>query len=205
MLYARSRRLPLTLGALAAISASAAWAAYGFQDGLHFDHAARFLVLTPAPLLASAAVGVSLYTHAEELDPTAGRPWWPRRLVHLLALTALAVGLLALAVGLLAHAAPGHPEQFGAPAVARNVLGACGVTAGAAAVLGARLSWLPMAVYAGAVHLAAPRTPGGFAAVWAWWTQPGPQAAAWGVAAAAFLCGGALYVWRGARAEGSWT
>ncbi|MET9519789.1 hypothetical protein [Streptomyces sp. NPDC002994] len=66
-------------------------------------------------------------------------------------------------------------------------------------LLGARLSWLPMTLYGGAVYLAAPRTPGGAAAVWAWWMQPGPQVAAWVVAGVAFVTGVALYVRRGAR------
>ncbi|HET6860275.1 MAG TPA: hypothetical protein VFH94_24675 [Streptomyces sp.] len=193
-LYARSRALPPTVVSLLGAAAIAAWCADWLEDRTYFDHTARVPVLALAPLLASAAIGTGLYAHAEELDRTAARPWWPLRLAHLLALTALAAGLLALAV-------PGHPEEFGAPAMVRNVLGATGVTAAGAALLGARPSWLPMTVYGGGVYLAAPRTPGGPAAVWAWSMQPGPQGAAWAVAVAAFVGGGALYVLRGARRE----
>ncbi|MFE9397203.1 hypothetical protein [Streptomyces flavidovirens] len=193
--YARSRALPLTLASVVGIAAAAAWAADWLEDRPYFDHTARVPVLALAPLLVTAAVGAGLYSHSEELDRTSVRPWWPRRLTHLLALTLLATGLLALAV-------PGHPEEFGAPAMVRNVSGSTGVTAAGATLLGARLSWLPMTVYGGAVYLAAPREPGGAAAVWAWSMQPGPQVAAWVVAGVAFVAGVALYVRRGARPEG---
>ncbi|MEU1468411.1 hypothetical protein ABZ434_09330 [Streptomyces sp. NPDC005761] len=56
------------------------------------------------------------------------------------------------------------------------------------------ISPLPMTVYAGAVYLAAPRTPGGAASAWAWLMQPG----AWVVAYAA---GAALFAVRGPRRE----
>ncbi|WP_411080957.1 hypothetical protein [Streptomyces sp. cmx-18-6] len=194
VLYLRSRALPATLAALAGIALFAGWAADWLQDQPGFDHTARVPVLALAPPLAAAAIGAGLHSHTEELDRTAARPWWPRRLAYLLLLTALAAGALALAV-------PGHPERFGAPAMVRNVLGATGVTAAAAALLGARASWLPMTVYGGAVYMAAPRTPGGAAAYWAWPMQPGPQAAAWAMAGAAYAVGAALLVVRGPRPD----
>ncbi|GGV78923.1 hypothetical protein GCM10015535_14480 [Streptomyces gelaticus] len=194
LLYIRSRALPLTLATLTGIVLVAAWAAHWLQDQPYFDHTARVPVVVLAPLLASAAIGTSLHAHSDELDRTAVGRWWPRRLLHLLALTVPAAGALAAAV-------PGHPEAFGAPAMVRNLLGATGVAAAAAALLGARLSWLPMTVYGGAVYLAAPRTPGGAAAVWAWPMQPGPQEAAWAVAVTAYAVGAALLVVRGARPE----
>jgi hypothetical protein len=193
-LYIRSRALPLTTAALTGIVVAAAWAADRLQAQPHFDHTARVPVVVLAPLLASAAIGASLHSHSDELDRTAVRRWWPRRLLHLVALTVLATGALALSV-------PGHPEAFGAPGMLRNVLGATGVTAASAALIGARLSWLPMTVYGGAVYLAAPHAPGGPAAFWAWPMQPGPQTGAWVVAVAAYAAGGALLVVRGARPE----
>ncbi|MGW3740593.1 hypothetical protein ACWD62_08225 [Streptomyces sp. NPDC005146] len=192
LLYIRSRALPQTTAALTAIVLVAAWAADRLQD--HFSHTGRVPVLVLAPLLASATISTSMHAHTAELDRTAVRPWWPRRLLHLVTLTVFAAGALALAV-------PGHPEAFGAPGMVRNVLGATGVAAGSVALIGARPSWLPMTVYGGAVYLAAPRTPGGAAAVWAWPMQPGPQGAAWVVAVAAYLAGAALLVVRGARPE----
>ncbi|MEU9314399.1 hypothetical protein [Streptomyces sp. NPDC048295] len=194
LLYIRSRALPLTAATLACIALVAAWAARWLQDQPYFDHTARVPVVVLAPLLASAAIGTGLHTHSDELDRTAVGRWWPRRLLHLLALTAVTAGALAAAV-------PGHPEAFGAPAMVRNVLGATGVAAASVALLGARLSWLPMTVYGGAVYLAAPRTPGGAAAVWAWPMQPGPQEAAWVVAVTAYAGGAALLAVRGARPE----
>ncbi|MGW8883974.1 hypothetical protein [Streptomyces sp. NPDC055749] len=193
-LHLRSRALPLTAAALTAIVLVAAWAADWLEDRPYFDHTARVPVLVLAPLLASAAIGTGLYSYSDELDRTAVRPWWPHRLRYLLGLTALTAGALALAV-------PGHPEAFGAPGMVRNVLGATGVAAAGAALLGARLSWLPMTVYGGAVYLAAPRTPGGAAAYWAWPMQPGPQPAAWAVALTVYAAGAALLVVRGARPE----
>lgn len=194
VLYIRSRGLPRTAATLACIVLVAAWAADWLEDRPNFDHTARVPVLVLAPLLVSAAIGTSLYAGADELDRTAVRRWWPRRLLHLLALTGPAAAALALAV-------PGHPEAFGAPGMIRNVLGASGVAAASAALIGARLSWLPMTVYGGAVYLAAPRTPGGAAALWAWPMQPGPQTAAWVVALLAYGLGAALYAVRGARSE----
>ncbi|MER5358675.1 hypothetical protein [Streptomyces sp. NPDC002785] len=194
LLYIRSRALPLTLAALTCIVLVAAWAAHWLQDQPHFDHTARIPVIVLAPLLASAAISTSLHAHSDELDRTAVRRWWPRRLLHLLALTVLTSGALALAV-------PGHPEAFGAPGMVRNMLGATGVAAASAALIGARLSWLPMTVYGSAVYLAAPGTPGGAAAVWAWPMQPGPQGAAWAVALAMYAVGAVLLAVRGARPQ----
>ncbi|MER6999643.1 hypothetical protein [Streptomyces sp. NPDC000410] len=195
LLHARSRALPVTLSVLVTTAVAAAWCAWRLQASEAFDHTARVPVVVLAPLLAASAIGTSLFTHSDELDRTAVRPWPPRRLRQLLGLTAFAGLVLALSV-------PGHPEEFGAPAMVRNLLGAAGVTAGTAALLGARISWLPLTAYLSAVYLAAPGVPGGAAAVWAWPMQPGPQVAAWVVALSAYVAGGALYVWRGARPEG---
>ncbi|MFB7373802.1 hypothetical protein ACFC0D_28560 [Streptomyces sp. NPDC056222] len=191
-LFVRSRTLPGTVAALLGTAAAAAWFAYWLQSRPGLDHTSRVPVVVLGPLLAASAIGTSLYTASDELDRTATRPWPPRRTAHLLALTVLAVALLALAV-------PGHPEEFGGPAIVRNTLGAVGVTAAAAALIGARPSWIPMAVYVGSVYMAAPPGPGGAAALWAWPMQPGPQVGAWAMALGAFAGGTALYAFRGAR------
>lgn len=194
VLYLRSRAVPRTAAVLTCIVLVAAWAADWLVSRTYFNHGARVPVLVLAPMLVSAAIGTSLYAPADELDRTAVRRWWPRRLLHLLALTVPAAAALALAV-------PGHPAEFGAPGMIRNVLGATGVAAASAALIGARLSWLPMTVYGGAVYLAAPRTPGGAASVWAWLMQPGPQPGAWVVASVAYAAGAALFAVRGPRRE----
>ncbi|MEU2619784.1 hypothetical protein ABZ642_16905 [Streptomyces sp. NPDC007157] len=193
VLYARSRTVPATLAALVATAAFAVWAAARLDGFLDPDR--RVPVVALAPLLAAAVIGVSLYSPSDELDRTAVRPWWPRRLAQLAGLAALAAVLLPLAV-------LGHPETFGPPAVVRNTLGCTGVTAAAAVLLGARLSWLPAFGYVSAVYLGSAGARGSAATVWAWPVQPGAQPGAWAAALGAFAVGGALYVVRGARAEG---
>jgi hypothetical protein len=114
-----------------------------------------------APLCAAAVIGSSLHTASEELDRTAVRPWWQRRLIHLLALGALAAALLSTAP-------LGHPSVFGPPAMIRNTLGCTGVTAAAAVAVGARLSWLPAVGYVSAVYLGSAGANGRAVTVWAW-------------------------------------
>ncbi|MEU0002779.1 hypothetical protein ABZ079_00340 [Streptomyces sp. NPDC006314] len=193
LLYARSRALPATLAALAGTTAFAVWAAD--RLGTYLDPDRRVPIVALAPLLAAAVIGTSLYSASDELDRTAVRPWWPRRLVQLGALTALAAAVLPLAV-------LGHPELFGPPAVIRNTLGCTGVTAAAAVLLGARLSWLPAFGYVSAVYLGSHGAHGRAATVWAWPMQPGAQPGAWAAALTAFTLGAALYAVRGARPEG---
>lgn len=194
LLYARSRTLPRTVAALVATAALAVWAAHGLDAYLDPDR--RVPVIALAPLLAAALIGTSLYTASDELDRTAVHPWWRRRLIHLLALTALAAALLPWAV-------LGHASFFGPPAMIRNTLGCTGLTAAAAALLGARLSWLPVFGYVSAVYLGASALHGNSVPLWAWLVQPAGEWDAWVVALVAFGVGGALYVLRGARAEGA--
>jgi hypothetical protein len=191
-LYARSRALPTTLAAFAAATLFTLWAAT--RPETYVDPQRRIPLLALAPLLATSAIGVSLHQYAQELDRTAARPWWRLRLAHLLALTALAALLLAVAV-------PGHTQEFGAVAMVRNVLGATGLTAAAAVLLGARLSWLPTLLYFGSVYLSYSAPHLRTATAWTWSMQPGPQRGAWAVAMAAFVVGGALYAAVGTRRE----
>ncbi|MGW2743840.1 hypothetical protein [Streptomyces sp. NPDC001450] len=193
LLYARSRTLPATLAALAGTASFAVWAA-GQLDS-YVDPDRRVPIVALAPLLAAAAIGTSLYSASDELDRTAVRPWWPRRLLQLAALSALAAALLPLAV-------LGHPEVFGPPAVIRNVLGCTGLTAAAAVLLGARLSWLPVFGYVTGVYLGSGGAHGRAATVWAWPMQPGAQPGAWAAALTVFVAGAAVYAVRGARPEG---
>ncbi|UQA94142.1 hypothetical protein [Streptomyces halobius] len=191
-LYARSHALPRTVATLLGTAILAALCAHRLNA--YIDPGRRVPVVALAPMLAASAIGISLHQHSTELDRTAVRPAWPRRLAHLLALTALAAGALALAV-------PGHAQEFGGPAMVRNLSGAMGVTAVATAVIGARLSWLPTIAYVSALYWAGGGVPGRAATVWAWAMQPGPQPAAWATATGLFVAGGALYVVRGARPE----
>ncbi|MGD6752251.1 hypothetical protein [Streptomyces sp. BH105] len=188
--YARSRSTASTLATVTATALLTLWAAT--RPATYLDPYQRVPLVCLAPLLAASAIGASLHACAPELDGTAARPWWPLRLAHLLTLTAVAAALLAIAV-------PGHGQEYGAAAMIRNTLGATGITAGAAVLLGARLSWLPTVTYFGAVYAsyAAPylRT----ATLWTWSMQPGPQTASWVVAVTAFVVGTGFYAARGAR------
>ncbi|GLF94615.1 hypothetical protein [Streptomyces yaizuensis] len=173
LLHARARRVPAT----AAVIVAAAVLAPGPGQG------------APAllgPLAVAAAVGAGLRTHDEDLDRAAARRWWPLRAAQVLLLAALAVAALALAV-------PG-------PAVpVRAALGAVGVTAAAAVLFGARLSWVPTLLYLWPATL--PRHGAG-PVLRCWPVRPGDDVSAW--AAALVLCavGTALVAWRGPRPQG---
>ncbi|WP_329409961.1 hypothetical protein OG802_12255 [Streptomyces sp. NBC_00704] len=194
-LYARSRALPVTLALLAVTCAFAVGAAHRAGQA-HPAAGWSAQVVALAPLSAAALIGASLYAPSDELDRTAVRPWWLRRLVHLLALSALACVPPALAV-------PGDGPALVAAVSLRNLLGCVGVTAVAAVVVGARLSWLPAFCYLGAVHLASRGVHGWGVTVWAWPTRPGQEAGAWLAAGAVFVVGTALHVIRGSRPEGT--
>ncbi|MFE0699191.1 hypothetical protein [Streptomyces sp. NPDC058872] len=190
-LYARSRGLPGSLAAFV-VAAGAVWSTRWLVPLPEADPTARLLAVVLAPLFVAGTIGTGLHAPSEELDRTAVRAWWPRRLAHLLVVTALGAALLALAV-------PGAAEACGAPAAVRNTLGLVGTAAAAAAVLGARLSWLPPLLYVGAVSLAFRAGPPAVANWWGWLVQPGTAGGAWTAAAVAFAAGTTLYARRGAR------
>ncbi|MFI2369071.1 hypothetical protein [Streptomyces sp. NPDC018833] len=194
LLLARSRAVPLTVTSLAAVTVLAAWAAYGLDA--HLDSRRLVPVVALAPLMAAALIGTGLHSPMEELERAAVRPWWPRRLVQSAGLAAFASALLAVAV------VADDDGTFGPPAMVRNTLGAVGITAAAAAVIGARLSWLPAFAYLSAVYLGAPRTHGGAAQIWAWPMQSGDLPGAWATALAAFVLGVTFHACRGPRPTG---
>ncbi|KUN82135.1 hypothetical protein [Streptomyces griseoruber] len=188
LLYARSRAVPGTLTALAGTAVLALGAAA--RTGSGADPGRLLPVVALAPLLAAAVTGAGLRSATEELDRTAVRPWWPRRLGLLLGPTALAAVLLPLAV------------LGDGPAVLRNLLGCTGLVAASAVLVGARLSWLPAGGWVGAVCLASDGVHGRAVALWGWPAQPGDVPASWVAAGGAFALGTALYAVRGARPEG---
>lgn len=192
-LYSRSRGIPATLAALAFATLLTVWMAS--RTDSYLDPYRRVPLVALAPLLAAAATGASLHSYTRDLDDTAVRRWWPRRLAHLLLLSAVSAALLALAV-------PGHAQEFGAAAMVRNTLGAIGITAGGAVLVGARLSWMPTTLYFSAVYLSASSPRVNKATVTGWLIQPGPQHGAWAAGVALFVIGTALCAARGARPEG---
>jgi hypothetical protein len=78
-------------------------------------------------------------------------------------------------------------------------LGFVGLVTGSAAVLGARLAWVPAFAYAAVVYIAAPKP---ILPESAWWTWPlqqwGTDVAAW-TAVTLFVAGTVCYVLMGAR------
>ncbi|WP_405831683.1 hypothetical protein [Streptomyces sp. NBC_01176] len=192
-LYARSRAVPATLAALAGAALLTLWAA-SVPDAF-LDPYRRVPLLSLAPLAVSAAIGASLHVYGRDLDDTAVRPWWPRRLAHLLVLTTLGATALALAL-------PGNAQVFGSVGMVRNTLGAVGVTALGAVLLGARAGWMPTTLYFSAVYLSAASPRMRHATVLSWPVQAGPQRGAWAAALALFVLGAGLYAVRGARPEG---
>ncbi|MER7487715.1 hypothetical protein ABTY20_17755 [Streptomyces sp. NPDC126497] len=193
LLYARARVLPRTALVLAATAAAAVLGARNLDA--YLDPSRQVPVVALAPLFAAAVIGTSLHSASEELDRTAVRPWWRRRLVHLTALTGCAALLLATTVY-------GHPSPFGPAAMVRNTLGCTGLTAGAAALLGARLSWLPVFGYVSAVYVGSASARGTLVPVWAWPVQPAARHGAWVTAVVLLVAGTALYAVRGARPGG---
>ncbi|BFO21584.1 hypothetical protein SHKM778_79720 [Streptomyces sp. KM77-8] len=98
------------------------------------------------------------------------------------------------------RARPSSP--FGPSAMIRNTLGCAGLAAGAVAVLGARLSWLPVFAYVSAVYMGSVSARGTLVPVWAWPVRPAGEQAAWVTAVVLLVAGTALYTVRGARPEG---
>ncbi|MGW3631276.1 hypothetical protein ACWD7F_14090 [Streptomyces sp. NPDC005122] len=192
-LYSRSRGIPATLAVLVGTALLTLWVASLPGTFLAPFRGAPLLAFAPLP--ASAAIGASLHPHAPELDRTAVRPWWPRRLAHLLVLTALAATALALA-------APGDVHAFGPVGTVLNTLGAVGVAALGAVLFDARAAWMPTMLYFSAMYLSAASPRMREATVLAWPLRTGPQLGAWAAALALFVLGAGLYAVRGARPEG---
>lgn len=193
VLYARSRALPRTALALAATAALTVCGAQGLNA--YVDPYRQVPLVALAPLFAAAVIGTGLHSASEELDRTAVRPWWRRRLAHLLTLTCCTALLLAASVS-------GSPSPFGPPAMIRNTLGCTGLAAASVTLLGARLSWLPVFAYVSAVYVGSATAQGPLVPLWAWPVQPAGQPSAWMTSLTLLAAGGMLYVVRGGRREG---
>lgn len=131
-------------------------------------------------------LGPTLAGADEEFERGTPLRWPAWRTGHVL-LAVLAVATALVLTGLRA------PETFGAQALARNTLGWIGLVAGATALLGARLAWLPAFGYGCVVYVAAPRDAGVFVALWAWPVQPSTAAASWVAAGGVLALGLAGY------------
>ena len=166
ILHLRARRAPAAGAGLAVIALFAWQAGDAMMDRPHFSsEQARIPVAALATLLAAGVLAQTLGGADEWLERSTPRPTWRWRAVHLSVLS-LAGGLALGITGLR------QPDQFGAYNLVRGLVGLLALTAIAAAAVGVQPSWIPVLAYAGTVYLAAPRHPGGPAAVWAWPMQP---------------------------------
>ncbi len=129
-LYLRSRRVPMALAATGGCAA-VMWTLWSvFSDSR--DVGVQLVVLTV--LLLVAALTATLGGPDDALDGTAGLPWPPRRLAHLLAAFLLVVALLLVTLVTGARFGPGW-------LVVRDTAGLLGLTALSAATIGSARAW----------------------------------------------------------------
>ena len=165
-LYLRGRRLPAAALTVVTVAVLAWWTGTWLMDRPFLaDEQARIPVSALGTLIAAGALSATLAGPDEWLDRSTPAPWRTIRAAHLL----LTAGLGAVVVG---SAGMSQPQFFGAPAMARGVIGLLAIGALASLWTGARAAWIVVLAYASIAYLAAPRTPGGFASVWAWPMQP---------------------------------
>ncbi|MEV0849240.1 hypothetical protein AB0J21_25770 [Streptomyces sp. NPDC049954] len=198
-LHARVHSLAPAVLALCAVAFLCLWLAHALRPGDQAGFSDPFRtapLLAFGPLLVGVVTTVSQHRHAPELEGTAVRSPLLLRLVPLLGLLVVGTALLVLA------ALAGPAEGRDLPALVRATVGATGLMAGTATLLGARAGWLPAAVYLPAVHLGHPGVPDGRAAqVWAWSTCPGDQLLPWVTGIVLLVGGTALHALLGARPE----
>lgn len=165
-LSTRARRLPAAALIVVIVAALVWWTGTWLMNRPFLAaEQARIPVSALGTLIAAGALSATLAGSDEWLDRSTPAPWRTIRAAHLL----LTAGLGAVIVG---SAGLSQPQFFGAPAMARGVIGLLAIGALASLWTGARAAWIVVLAYASTVYLAAPRTPGGFAAIWAWPMQP---------------------------------
>ncbi len=186
-LHLTARSVPMFAVGLAAVTVLAWLAGNWLASRSYFDGPlARVPVVALAPLLATILVGPTLGGADDELERSTALRWRVWRVGHLLLATLTVAAALTLA-GLR------EPDTFGAYALVRNTLGCTGLVAGAAALLGVRLAWLPAFGYVCAVYAAAPRQTDPVTALWAWPVQPSTSATSWLPVVVLFALGTAAY------------
>lgn len=193
ILHLRARRVPAATASVGVITLLASWTGTWLMERPFIsDEQARIPVAALGTLAVAGVLATTLGSPDEWLDRSTPTPWLRIRAAHLV--IAASLGGLTLATAGLSQ-----PEFFGAPAMARGVVGLLGMAALSAAVIGARASWLAVLVYASTVYLAAPRTPGGTAAVWAWPMQPTRITTSFIAAGVLFTAATAVHAAFGAR------
>lgn len=195
VLHARARRVPAITAGLGVLTL-ATWA-LGNQlahESEQVDPANRMKGTVMASLVAAVLISTALAGEDDELELSTRACWARLRSGLLLALTLLASTLLAL-TGCWA------PEQFGAHALVRGVVGEVGLVALSAAVIGARASWVP-ALGAAIVALArGPVDSGTVTAMLTWQVQPTDVRAAGTTALALGVAGLVIHARLGSRAS----
>lgn len=188
-LYAASRRVPVSLAAVAACAAGLRGALYGQWD----TYGALQLPLI-FEAAAAAIIAITAASPFGEPERATGR-WLPfLRLGTTMALTAAAVGALA-AAGTGGHLAGGTLD------VLRNVSGLVGIGLLCAFVLGAGLSWAGPTAYmlVGTYALYRDWHPPVLSTPWIWPARPPLDRGGAICAALVFAAGLALIAFRGAR------
>lgn len=192
-LHVRARTLPLTVVGVVAVAVVGWWASDWLVHRAWSTGAdARIPVVVGAPLLAAVFVSVGLGAWDEELEGSTARRWRWIRLTHIAAAT-LMVGIGLGLIGLW------EAREYGSFELVRNVLGFMGLIGVGAALLGARLAWVPPFAYAAVVYFAAPKPVEPGAAWWTWPLQPWETTAATWAATVLFAVGTGVYVLKGAR------
>ena len=183
LLYARSRRIPVTAAAITVgVGALAALAQPGGSPQLAALGAA----------IGVAAVAVGLGGHDLALDRTAAFGWPPRRAAHLLLGGAFVAALL-LAVGRVAD--PVATDAF----LLRDVVGLGGLVALGALLFGPRAAWALPVGWTGATLVVPPGDDHWLSRLLTWPVQPTTTTSAT-VTAVVLGCTGLLaYSWFGCR------
>lgn len=144
VLFARSRRWPLCLAVIAIAGLTIA-ACGPLSYTLNPVGGYRVAAASQVPVIAALAIQGALASPVPRQEQQAARALWPARLLHIVALTAIAAavaGVAALAIqppdGVLLNA--GSP--LGPLALVRNVLAFTGASLLGAALVGPSLGWL---------------------------------------------------------------
>lgn len=195
VLHARARHVPAISAGLGVLTL-AIWA-LGNQlahEAGQVDPANRMRGTVMASLIAAVLISTALAGADDELELSTRARWARLRSGLVLTLTLLASTLLAL-TGCWA------PEQFGAHALVRGVIGEVGLVALSAAVVGVRASWVPALGVTIAALSRGPADSGTVAAMLTWQVQPTDVRAAGTTALALGVAGLVIHARRGPKAS----
>jgi hypothetical protein len=178
-LFARSRRLPGALAALALLAlAGTALGTAQFRPHEESEYGIPWVVLVP--VLMACVVAVSTESPFPDFDATRSRPLAPARGAHVMALLATA----ALGTWWTAHSLP---APFTEAAALRNLALLCGLGLLGTVVVAPSLAWVAPLTYGTTVLLVGNET--GRVRGWAWLLMPDNSHPATVAALVCFLAG----------------